>query len=127
MNTNLRTELTSFVGRDADLARVAQLLSAHRLITLTGPGGAGRALGGMPLAIELAAARLRTMAPQQVDARLDDRFRLLTGGSPRAVLPRPGRPEPEAPARRPAAGLAEEAVRRPGQFARGDPWCGRGR
>ena len=41
----------------------------------------------MPLAIELAAARLRTMAPEQVAARLDDRFRLLTGGS-RTALPR---------------------------------------
>ena len=46
-----------------------------------------RALDGMPLAIELAAARLRTMDPEQVAARLDDRFRLLTGGS-RTALPR---------------------------------------
>jgi predicted ATPase/DNA-binding SARP family transcriptional activator len=46
-----------------------------------------RALDGMPLAIELAAARLRTMGPDQVAARLDDRFRLLTGGS-RTALPR---------------------------------------
>lgn len=46
-----------------------------------------RALDGMPLAIELAAARLRTMTAAQVAARLDDRFRLLTGGS-RTALPR---------------------------------------
>ena len=46
-----------------------------------------RALDGMPLAIELAAARLRSMSPEQVAARLDDRFRLLTGGS-RTALPR---------------------------------------
>jgi predicted ATPase/DNA-binding SARP family transcriptional activator len=46
-----------------------------------------RALDGMPLAIELAAARMRTMGPEQVAARLDDRFRLLTGGS-RTALPR---------------------------------------
>ncbi|MBE1487635.1 AfsR/SARP family transcriptional regulator [Plantactinospora soyae] len=46
-----------------------------------------RSLDGMPLAIELAAARLRTMTPAQVAARLDDRFRLLTGGS-RTALPR---------------------------------------
>ena len=44
-------------------------------------------LDGMPLAIELAAARLRVLAPEQIAARLDDRFRLLTGGS-RTVLPR---------------------------------------
>jgi predicted ATPase/DNA-binding SARP family transcriptional activator len=46
-----------------------------------------RALDGMPLAIELAAARLRTMSLEQLANRLDDRFRLLTGGS-RTSLPR---------------------------------------
>ena len=46
-----------------------------------------RALDGMPLAIELAAARLRTMSIEQLANRLDDRFRLLTGGS-RTALPR---------------------------------------
>ena len=46
-----------------------------------------RALDGMPLAIELAAARLRTMSIDQLAERLDDRFRLLTGGS-RTALPR---------------------------------------
>ncbi|WP_410655343.1 BTAD domain-containing putative transcriptional regulator [Amycolatopsis sp. lyj-112] len=45
-----------------------------------------RALDGMPLAIELAAARLRTMSLDQLAHRLDDRFRLLTGGS-RTALP----------------------------------------
>ncbi|GGM31891.1 SARP family transcriptional regulator [Dactylosporangium sucinum] len=46
-----------------------------------------RALDGMPLAIELAAARCRTLAPAQIADRLDDRFRLLTRGS-RTALPR---------------------------------------
>ncbi|HVC74563.1 MAG TPA: BTAD domain-containing putative transcriptional regulator, partial [Mycobacteriales bacterium] len=46
-----------------------------------------RALDGMPLAIELAAARLRTMSLDQLADRLHDRFRLLTGGS-RTALPR---------------------------------------
>ncbi|MEU7950951.1 BTAD domain-containing putative transcriptional regulator [Micromonospora chalcea] len=46
-----------------------------------------RALDGMPLAIELAAARLRAMSVDQLATRLDDRFRLLTGGS-RTALPR---------------------------------------
>jgi predicted ATPase/DNA-binding SARP family transcriptional activator len=46
-----------------------------------------RALDGMPLAIELAAARLRTMSIEQLANRLDDRFRLLTSGS-RTALPR---------------------------------------
>ena len=46
-----------------------------------------RALDGIPLAIELAAARLRTMSIEQLANRLDDRFRLLTSGS-RTALPR---------------------------------------
>ncbi|WP_406641555.1 BTAD domain-containing putative transcriptional regulator [Amycolatopsis sp. WGS_07] len=46
-----------------------------------------RALDGMPLAVELAAARLRSLTVPQLAARLDDRFRLLTAGS-RTALPR---------------------------------------
>ncbi|HKX76803.1 MAG TPA: tetratricopeptide repeat protein, partial [Acidimicrobiia bacterium] len=46
-----------------------------------------RRLDGMPLALELAAARLRVLSLEQIAARLDDRFRLLTGGS-RTALPR---------------------------------------
>ncbi|MFH8514214.1 ATP-binding protein [Streptomyces gelaticus] len=46
-----------------------------------------RRLDGQPLAIELAAARLRMLSPRQIADRLDDRFHLLTGGS-RTVLPR---------------------------------------
>jgi predicted ATPase/DNA-binding SARP family transcriptional activator len=46
-----------------------------------------RALDGNPLAIELAAARLRSLTPAQVAGRLDDRFSLLTAGS-RTALPR---------------------------------------
>ncbi|MGW1291696.1 BTAD domain-containing putative transcriptional regulator [Streptomyces sp. NPDC002533] len=46
-----------------------------------------RRLDGLPLAIELAAARLRMLTPRQIADRLDDRFRLLSNGS-RTVLPR---------------------------------------
>ena len=41
----------------------------------------------MPLAIELAAARVRSLSVEEINRRLDDRFRLLTGGS-RTALPR---------------------------------------
>jgi predicted ATPase/DNA-binding SARP family transcriptional activator len=44
-------------------------------------------LDGLPLAIELAAARTRAFPLSQIAARLNDRFRLLTGGS-RTALPR---------------------------------------
>ncbi len=59
---------------------------------LTGENGGAiaqicRRLDGIPLAIELAAARVRVMSVHQVAARLDDRFRLLTGGS-RSAVPR---------------------------------------
>ena len=50
-------------------------------------GAICRRLDGMPLAIELAAARLRSMSLSQLNDRLDQRFRLLTGGS-RTALPR---------------------------------------
>jgi predicted ATPase/DNA-binding SARP family transcriptional activator len=62
-----------------DLGGDARTLSAMARIC--------RALDGMPLAIELAAARLRTMTVEQLANRLEDRFRLLTSGS-RTALPR---------------------------------------
>jgi predicted ATPase len=44
-------------------------------------------LDGIPLAIELAAARVRSLSVEEINHRLDHRFRLLTGG-PRTALPR---------------------------------------
>jgi predicted ATPase/class 3 adenylate cyclase len=44
-------------------------------------------LDGIPLAIELAAARAKLLSPEQIASRLDDRFKLLVGGS-RTALPR---------------------------------------
>ncbi|MFI0421577.1 BTAD domain-containing putative transcriptional regulator [Spongiactinospora sp. 9N601] len=40
--TNLRASLTSFVGRDAEMEMVERHLAEHRLVTLVGPGGAGK-------------------------------------------------------------------------------------
>lgn len=44
-----------------------------------------RRLDGIPLAIELAAARTRMMSPEDIARRLDERFRFLTGGNRTAV------------------------------------------
>jgi non-specific serine/threonine protein kinase len=44
--------------------------------------GVCRALDGIPLAVELAAVRLRSLSPEQILSRLDSRFQLLSGGGP---------------------------------------------
>jgi predicted ATPase/class 3 adenylate cyclase len=69
--------------------RATAALPSFRLTAMNAPAVAeiGRRLDGIPLAIELAAARTRVVPPEQIAARLDDRFRLLVGGS-RTALPR---------------------------------------
>jgi len=62
----------SFTLTDRNAAAVAQIC---------------RRLDGIPLAIELAAARVKALSAEQISARLDDRFRFLTGGS-RTAVPR---------------------------------------
>jgi predicted ATPase/transcriptional regulator with XRE-family HTH domain len=65
--------------RQADFALTAQNARAVAQVCVR--------LDGMPLAIELAAARVSSLAVEGIAARLDDRFRLLTGGA-RDALPR---------------------------------------
>ncbi len=65
-----RQALPSFALHEENAADVAQIC---------------RRLDGIPLALELAAARVRLLSPRQIAERLDDRFRLLTGGSRTAV------------------------------------------
>jgi predicted ATPase len=67
-----RAVMPSFALTDANASAVGQICQR---------------LDGIPLAVELAAARVRSLPAQQIAARLDDRFRLLTGGS-RTALPR---------------------------------------
>jgi predicted ATPase/class 3 adenylate cyclase/DNA-binding CsgD family transcriptional regulator len=55
-STRLPVQLTSFVGRDAQLTQLAELLADNRVVTLTGAGGAGKTR----LAVQVAAA----MAPE---------------------------------------------------------------
>jgi len=49
---NLPTQLTSFVGRDRELAQAKELLGKTRLLTLTGPGGTGKTRLSLQLAAE---------------------------------------------------------------------------
>ncbi|HEX5166798.1 MAG TPA: BTAD domain-containing putative transcriptional regulator, partial [Thermomicrobiales bacterium] len=56
--TNLPAQLTSFVGREHELDRLSQALDTARLVTLTGPGGAGKTR----LAIEVAGPLLEAYA-----------------------------------------------------------------
>ncbi len=79
-------------GADAVHLFVERARGALPAFVLTAENGPAvdeicRRLDGIPLAIELAAARVRVLAPEQIAARLDDAFRLLTTGS-RTALPR---------------------------------------
>src|SRR5206468_5670730 len=69
--------------------RAAAVHRAFQLTEETAPAVAQicQRLDGIPLAIELAAAKVRVLTPREIADRLDSRFQLLTGGT-RDVLPR---------------------------------------
>ncbi|MEJ3658489.1 BTAD domain-containing putative transcriptional regulator [Actinomycetes bacterium KLBMP 9759] len=92
--TNLRAELTSYVGKDADVTAVRELAGAHRLTTLTGPGGSGKTrlatetartllddLPGGAWLVELASVGTHEDVPQAVLSALGLRDALLGEGS----------------------------------------------
>ncbi len=94
--TNLRAELTSFIGKDADVAAVRELIAGHRLTTVIGPGGSGKTrlatetaralLGGLPdgaWLVELASIGADGDVAQSTLAALGLRDALL-GGAPNA-------------------------------------------
>ncbi|WP_106316760.1 BTAD domain-containing putative transcriptional regulator [Actinoplanes italicus] len=91
---NLPAEVSSFVGRNADVRAVCALVGAHRLVTLTGPGGSGKtrlsveAGGAVPGAVwrvELAPVRDAADLPQAVLSalRLRDHAALTRPGTQR--------------------------------------------
>ncbi len=82
-------EGTNYAAVQLFVARATEFDSAFGITTHNAPAVARvcRRLDGIPLAIELAAARVRAMTVEEIDVRLGDQFRLLTGGD-RAALPR---------------------------------------
>jgi predicted ATPase len=81
---------TELVGVEAVQLFVERARAVRRDFSVTSENGAAVAeicdrLDGIPLAIQLAAARVSVLAPQDILRRLDQRFRLLTGGSRTAL------------------------------------------
>jgi predicted ATPase/DNA-binding SARP family transcriptional activator len=66
--TNLRAQLTSFIGREQDVARVTKALAQYRLLTLVGPGGTGKTR----LAVEVAATIAAGTSPGAGSGRTAD-------------------------------------------------------
>jgi predicted ATPase/class 3 adenylate cyclase len=89
LETTTRAALTQYesVRLFIDRAVAAQPAFAMTDQNAAVVGEVCRRLDGIPLAIELAAARVRALSVENIAARLNDRFRLLTSGS-RTALPR---------------------------------------
>jgi predicted ATPase/class 3 adenylate cyclase len=81
--------LTQYAAVQLFIDRALAVKSSFHVNNFNAPAVASicRHLDGIPLAIELAAARVRSMSVDEVNRRLDQRFRLLTDGS-RTALPR---------------------------------------
>src|SRR6516225_201613 len=75
-------ELARFSAAALFAERAAQVVAGFALTeaNMAAVAGICRRLEGLPLAIELAAARLPVLSPEQIDARLSDRLGLLTRG-----------------------------------------------
>jgi predicted ATPase/class 3 adenylate cyclase len=82
-------QLTQYLAVQLFIDRARESRPGFKVTNATAPAVAQLCyrLDGIPLAIELAAARVRALSVEQLMERLDDRFRLLTGGS-RTALPR---------------------------------------
>jgi predicted ATPase/DNA-binding SARP family transcriptional activator len=101
---NLPERLTSLVGREGELRDVAKLVAEHRLVTVTGPGGAGKTSLAVALAGRLAdgypdGAWLVELAPLRDPAQLPQAVAVAVGLAA-------GTAGPDAPARSTAERLA---------------------
>jgi predicted ATPase/class 3 adenylate cyclase len=91
-NTQIPTDLDELIDNPCVRLFLERARAVHPRVALTRHNAAAvvqicRRLDGIPLALELAAARIDALTPEQLAARLDQRFRLLTGGA-RTALPR---------------------------------------
>ncbi|MBK8552244.1 MAG: tetratricopeptide repeat protein, partial [Ignavibacteria bacterium] len=86
---NTAEQLTQFEAVRLFIERALSVKPDFRVNNENAPALAGicSRLDGIPLAIELAAARIKILTPEKIHERLDDRFSLLTGGK-RTALPR---------------------------------------
>jgi predicted ATPase/DNA-binding CsgD family transcriptional regulator len=90
-DTALPAPLTSLVGRESEMSQLTALVDAHRLVTLTGPGGVGKTRLALRIATVHAdtfpdGARLADLAPVEPDMVSDTLVRAL------GVVPQPGWP-----------------------------------
>ncbi len=88
---NLPAQLTSFVGREAEVTELLELVRAHRLVTLTGVGGVGKTRLAVQVAAELVpdfpdGVRLVELAPVGDPAAIPDAVATALGITPQAGL-----------------------------------------
>ena len=88
---NLPVQTTSFVGRDVEVKELAELVRAHRLVTLTGVGGVGKTRLAVQVAAELAGefpdgVWLVELAPVGDPAAVPDAVAAALGVTPQAGL-----------------------------------------
>ena len=93
---NLPAAVSSFVGRDADVRAVRELIAAHRLVTLTGPGGSGKTRLSVEVGSALAGAQTDgvwrvELAPVTDAAEVPQTILTALGLRGQVLLARPGR------------------------------------
>lgn len=89
---NLPVQLTTFVGRERDIAEVIRLLSASRLLTLTGPGGGGKTRLALQVAAELLPEYRDGVWLAELATLTDPTFLPQTVAAKLSVREQPGRP-----------------------------------
>jgi predicted ATPase len=88
--TNLPLQITSFVGREEDLATIAKLIDDARLVTLTGPGGVGKTRLAMQVAGEVLPRFAHGAWVAELAAANDPESLVQVLAAALGVVPRPG-------------------------------------